>query len=543
MKNIKISSFVFILIGVFLIINIIGYRLLYNNIESDHEKDTRILFHDIKDETSDLLAKLIYHYKLEKELLLEKHQIAEEYMTNHDLNVSLNELYQLINAGHMDSPYDIYITDKNLTILNSTYKNDLGFNLTFAKKYFEKHQFQNIIGCSFPIREINTYNFLSYSDSYLSKNGDNKAAVLQISYTYTDVSQGLRNIENIIMQNPIIQDMKAYSFGINDFVYDMKIKNNSSYDHYTVDFVSIQKKAKELSKKLDNSDLKIEYFSKDGKYYQRLYMLTYSPVSENIKIIYTLLLNDDSYYTRHNWLNLFMVFSIILGIIAIFIIAKVRDKEIKLSDQDKFIQSAMHEIKTPLSIITLNNELRQLEQGTDTYSEEINSALKVLHNSYRSMSFIMTKDQLTYEIETLNLSQIVKQRIEYFQTIAMMNDKKIIFDISNHHSIDISLIELTRLIDNSLYNAIKYSAVGSDIKVVLAGNILSFHNEGEAIENKDKVFQKYFRENNTVGGFGLGLSIIKDIAEKYNIDIKLQSDVDKGTTFTYTFKCHTDDIS
>jgi len=207
-----------------------------------------------------------------------------------------------------------------------------------------------------------------------------------------------------------------------------------------------------------------------------------------------------------------------------------------------FIQSAMHEIKTPLSIITLNNELRQLEQGTDTYSEEIDSALKVLHNSYRSMSFIMTKDQVGYEIETLDLSEIVKKRIEYFQTIAAVNDKKITFDIDSHCRIDISLIELSRLIDNSLYNAIKYSAVGSPIEVILANNILSFHNLGKAIENKEKVFNKYFRENKTVGGYGLGLSIIKDIADKYHIDIELQSDTDKGTIFTYIFHCHTNDI-
>ncbi len=183
-----------------------------------------------------------------------------------------------------------------------------------------------------------------------------------------------------------------------------------------------------------------------------------------------------------------------------------------------------------------------MEQGTDTYSEEIDSALKVLHNSYRSMSFIMTKDPLGYEIETLDLSEIVKQRIEYFQTIAAVNDKKIIFDIDGHYKLDISLIELTRLIDNSLYNAIKYSAVGSHITVTLANNVLSFHNLGEVIENKEKVFNKYFRENKTVGGYGLGLSIIKDIADKYHIDIELQSDTDKGTIFTYIFHYHTNDI-
>jgi len=504
--------------------------------QSSHEKDTEILFHKIKDPSANLLAKLIHHYEIEKSTLLQKHKIVQSYLNHHDLNISLNKIHQEINTGYQNSPYNIYITDKNLTIRNTTYKADLGFNLAFAKKSFEKHKSLNIIGSSFPIREMRTSKFLSYSDSYIAKNGDERAAILQVSYTYENMGTELNNIEEMIDKHKIIKHMNAYSFGQEDFSYDMMIKDDPTYEHSNNEMASIQKKAQQLSQKLNKNNLIVEHFTKEGRHYQRLYLSTQSPISENLKIVYTLLLNDDTYHTHVNRLNMFMLFSIILGIIGIFIIAKVRDKEIKLSDQDKFVQSAMHEIKTPLSIITLNNELRQLEQGTDTYSEEINNALKVLHNSYRSMSFIMTKDKLGYEIETLNLSQIVKQRIEYFQTIAHMNDKKIIFDINSHYMVDISLIELTRLIDNSLYNAIKYSAVGSQIKVVLAHNILSFHNEGEVIENKEKVFHKYFRENNTVGGYGLGLSIIKDIAEKYHIDIQLVSDIDNGTTFTYSFK-------
>ena len=540
MKNIKISSFIFILISIFLLINIIGYKLLYNSMQSIHEKDTEILFHEIKDQTSDLLAKLIHQYTIAKPTLLQKHKIVQAYMNTHDLNISLNEIYQKINTGYKSKPYHIYITDKNLTIRNTTYEPDLGFNLAFAKKTFEKHKTENIIGCSFPIREIERYNFMSYADTYLFKNGENKVSAGNSTFTYDNISKELISIENMIRQHPLIQDMKAYSFGQDNFTYDMMLKDDSSYEHRHDVMVSMQKKAQKLSQELNSSDLLIKHFSKNGIHYQQLYMSTQSPISEDLTIVYSLLLKDDLYYTHLDRLNLFMVFSIILSIIGIFIIAKVRNKEVMLSDQDTFVQSAMHEIKTPLSIITLNNELRQLEQGTDTYSEEIDNALKVLHNSYRSMSFIMTKDQLGYEIETLNLSQIVKERIEYFQTIALVNDKKIIFDINSHCRVDISLIELTRLIDNSLYNAIKYSAVGSHIKVVLDNNILSFHNQGETIENKEKVFHKYFRENKTVGGYGLGLNIIKDIANKYNIDIKLQSDVAHGTTFTYSFKSYVD---
>jgi len=542
MKNIKISSFIFILIAIFLIINVIGYRLLYNNLQSSHEKDTEILFHKIKDQTSDLLVKLMYQYEIEKPTLLEKHKIVQAYLGNHDLNVSLNEIHEKINEGYEDKPYDIYITDKNLTIRNTSYETDLGFNLGFAKEIFEKHKAQNIIGYSFPIREIRNYNFLSYADSYLTKEGDERAAILQVSYTYKNMSKELISIEKLISRHSIMQDMKAYSFGQDNFIYDMMLQD-PDFENNTEKMASIREKAQQLSKKLHNNDLMMEHFTQNGSHFQRCYMLTQSPLSEDLKIVYTLLLNDDGYYTELNHLNLFMFFSVILGFIGIFIIVKVRGKEIKLSDQDKFVQSAMHEIKTPLSIITLNNELRQLEQGTDTYSEEIDNALKVLHNSYRSMSFIMKKDKLAYELEILDLSQIVKERIEYFQTIAAVNEKKIIFDINSHCRVEMSLIELTRLIDNSLYNAIKYSAVGSHIEVLLANNNLSFHNQGEAIKDKEKVFHKYFRENKTVGGYGLGLNIIKNIADKYGIDIRLESELSSGTTFAYTFKCHTDVIS
>ena len=543
MKNIKISSFAFILIIVFLIINFIGYKLLYNNIQSNHEKDTEILFHNIKDQSSDLLVKLIYHYEIEKPTLLEKHKMVQDYLNNNDLNVSLDEIYQKINAEDKDKPYNIYITDKNLTIYNTTYKADIGFNLSFAKKTFDSHKSQNIIGCSFPIREVKSSSFLSYTDSYISKMGDEKAALLQVSHTYKNMGKELTKIENMIEKHSKILGMNAYSFGEEGFTYDMMIKDDPNYIHNGDKLISIQEKARQLSQKLKNNDLLVEHIRKNGTYFKRLYMSTQSPISDHLKIVYTLLLNDKSYHIQLRSLSVSMFFIIILGAFGIFIIAKVRGEEIRLSDQDKFVQSAMHEIKTPLSIITLNNELRELKQGSDTYSEEINSALKVLHNSYRSMSYIMKKDQLNYAVELLNLSQIVEQRIAYFQTIAVVNDKKIIYDIDSLCKVQISLIELTRLIDNSIYNAIKYSAIGSHIKVELTNNVLSFHNQGEAIENKEKVFQKYFRENTTVGGYGLGLSIIKSISDKYGIDIQLQSDISHGTTFTYFFKCHTSDIS
>ena len=536
MKNIKISSFIFILIAIFLSINIIGYKLLYNSIQSSHEKDTEILFHKIKGQTSDLLAKQMHQYIIQKPILLQKHKIVQAYMSKHDLNVSLNEIYKKINSDDAEKPYNIYITDKNLTIQNTTYEPDLGFNLSFAKMNFEKNKAEGITGCSFPIHDMSKHIFFSYTDAYLSKNGDDRAAILQVSYTYRNISKELIAIKNLISQNPVIQDVKAYSFGKDNFIYDMVLPKGTSYAYSDEELLSIQKNAQKLSRELNSTDLFIKSFKKNGIHYQQLYMSSRSPIAEEIKIVYSLLLNDDLYYTRIDRLNLFMFFSMILGIIGIFIIAKVRDKEIRLSDQDKFVQSAMHEIKTPLSIITLNNELRQLEQGTDAYSEEIDNALKILHTSYNSMGFIMNKNKLNYVIKTIKLDETVKERIDFFQSIAVSNNRKIISTIHSDCIVEMSVQEITRLIDNNLSNAVKYSDAGSTIKVVLEANRLSFHTQGRTIQDKEKIFHSYVRENTTVGGYGLGLSIIKDITQKYDIDIQLESDTKHGTTFTYIFK-------
>ncbi len=544
MKNIKISSFIFIFITIFFIIDFIGYRVFSDHIKSDHEKDIKILFYAIKNQTSDLLPKLLNKYYAQAKPLINKHKIVLDYMNRHDLNESLYEIHKKINKGHVKKPYHIYITDKNLVIRNSTYKKDIGFDLSFLKSTFEKHKSENIIGCFAPIREKFSKNFLSYTDSYLFKNGDTRAAILQVSYTYGDTTQELTALENLIKQHPSIKEIKAYSISSSGYTSEIILSETDiSYKPDIQSKVSSMKKTIIASKKLDHNDFLEENFEEKGIPYKLLYMSTNGYIDKDIKIIYTVLLDESDVYNRLKNLDILITLILFIGLISIFIMTKLRRKEVKLLEQDKFVQSAMHEIKTPLSIITLNNELRQLEQGIDSYSEEIDNALKVLHNSYRSMSFIMRKDHLSFEIETLHLSQIVKERIAYFQTIAAVNDKKIIFDIDSHCKVEISLIELSRLIDNSLYNAIKYSAVGSHIKVLLTNNILSFHNQGEAIENKEKVFNKYFRENNTVGGYGLGLSIIKDIADKYDIEIELQSDTNRGTIFTYVFKCHTNDIS
>jgi len=511
---------------------------------SDHEKDTKILFHEIKSKTSDFLVELLYRYDTEKEKLIHKHKIVLDYMNEHDLNVSLDEIHAKINEGHEDKPYHIYITNKDLVIKNTTYEQDMGFDLSFARRLFEEHKAENIIGCSAPISEKASKRFFFYTDSYLSKNGDDKSAILQVSYTYKYTTQVLSELLKLIREQALIEEVHVYSIEDNGYTYEILLQETDIVTKPNLeDKAYTNKEALAAIKKLGPNELTVEHFEKEDMHYQLLTMSAKSFVVKDMKIIYTVLLNESDFLHRLQKLDIIMAIISLMGLIGIFIIAKVRSKEVKLSEQDKFVQSAMHEIKTPLSVITLNNELRALEQGKDDYSEEIDNALKVLHSSYSSMSTVVSKDKLTYEVETLDLGQNVKERIDFFQTIAHANEKKIIANIDMGCEVELSLTELIRLIDNNLSNALKYSYPGSDIHVVLDKNKLSFHTQSKAIVDKKKIFDKYRRENTTVGGYGLGLGIIRDIAKKYQIDIRLRSDTQEGTTFTYVFKCHTNVIS
>lgn len=543
MKHIKVSSFIFILIALFLLIDFIGYRLLSYNLRQNHEKESKILFYQITNQTSSLLSKLNYNIVLQKEDIIKKHKEVEAYIYTHGMDANLTPIYEQINTGLEEKPYNIYIADEDLIIRNTTYKPDEGFNLTFAKEIYDEHQRENIIGFLEPIREKKSDNFMSYTDSYLNMGGNSRAGLMEVSYTYTSAAENIRSIEALIKKHPSVIKAKAYGLSTEAFAYEMVLHRDPAYKRTNETIVSAQQHARALLKKLQNNKLKVENYTKDGKHYKKMYMLTQSAISKENKIIYTLLLDEEPFYESMKNLNIIMFLISVMGIVAILFIAKIRTEEQKLLEQDSFVRSAMHEIKTPLSVITLNNELRQLEYGEDEYGKEIDSALRLLRSSYESMTFIVSNQNLEYPLEILALEAIVEERVQFFQTIALSQNKIIVSDIQGHCKVEMSHTELVRLIDNTLSNAIKYSKAESEITVTLKDAELSVHNVGTPIKDKKRIFNKYYRENQTVGGYGLGLGIIKEIAKKYNITLTFHSDTQKGTMFTYLFKCHTDDIS
>ncbi|GAB1465924.1 hypothetical protein MASR2M54_14240 [Aliarcobacter cryaerophilus] len=105
-------------------------------------------------------------------------------------------------------------------------------------------------------------------------------------------------------------------------------------------------------------------------------------------------------------------------------------------------------------------------------------------------------------------------------------------------------VELQRIIDNNISNAVKYSFSKSAIHIKLYyinDNEIEFSvtTNSKIIEDTNKIFEDFYRENKARGGFGLGLKIVKEICDKNLVTIEILSDK-KETKFSYRFKINED---
>ncbi|BAK73618.1 two-component sensor kinase [Arcobacter sp. L] len=201
---------------------------------------------------------------------------------------------------------------------------------------------------------------------------------------------------------------------------------------------------------------------------------------------------------------------------------------------DRFIKDTTHELNTPVTAIITNIEMINKDLLDEKLAKKINRieiGAKTISNIYEDLTFVTLNNQIISNNEEINLSNILKQRIDFFSSIATM--KKIRFDIYIKEDVMIfcDIKKISKLIDNLLSNAIKYNKISGFIKVVLSKNSLSIEDSGKGIskENLDKLFERYSRFDKSVGGFGIGLNIVSLIAKEYDFKIEVTSEIDVGT--------------
>ena len=218
-----------------------------------------------------------------------------------------------------------------------------------------------------------------------------------------------------------------------------------------------------------------------------------------------------------------------------------------IDSQKQFLKNSVHEVNTPLSIIRTNVDLLKMHTPNNKYISNIESGTKIIQYIYDDLSYLIKKDRVDYPKEYINFSEYLKNRLDFFHGVATSNELFFITNIDEEIYIKFNKTELQRIVDNNISNSIKYSHSKSPIYIRLTyfndENVeFSVKTNSDKITGQEKIFNDFYRENNSRGGFGLGLRIVKEICDKNLVIIKLDSN-DKNTKFTYRFKINEDTTS
>ncbi len=232
--------------------------------------------------------------------------------------------------------------------------------------------------------------------------------------------------------------------------------------------------------------------------------------------------------------------------------------EESFESQERFIQDASHQLKTPLAIIKGELELFRSEKRTekemaqffDSLSQEINFLVKLTNDllilariDSGAASLVFTKNRLD-EIVLTQTSRLSKLASLKRISLQLNFDS---FENASEDALSISCDPdlLGVLFYNLIENAIKYSPEGSIIRISGINEVDSLtvvvSDEGEGIEEDQigKIFGRFFRiegSSKRAVGSGLGLAICKVVADSLGATLWAQNNEIKGTSFYFKIK-------
>ena len=227
-------------------------------------------------------------------------------------------------------------------------------------------------------------------------------------------------------------------------------------------------------------------------------------------------------------------------------------KQKKLSEiKNDFISNMTHEFKTPISTISLacevlnDKSIEKTEERTGKYVKMIrdeNKRLSLLVENILQTA-ILDKGEFKLKIQSTDIHTLIDQTIANIKLQVENKDGEITTELhAERPLINADRVHITNIIFNLIDNALKYSNEKPVIKITTKndreGIFISVKDNGIGIskENQHRIFDTMFRVHtgnvHNVKGFGLGLSYVKAVVEKHGGSISVESELNKGSTFT-----------
>ena len=187
----------------------------------------------------------------------------------------------------------------------------------------------------------------------------------------------------------------------------------------------------------------------------------------------------------------------------------------------RLLRRSYHELYNPLAVINTSLEMHDIKHGPSRYTDSIAAASKTLQLAYNDLYYSLNDAKREAGVVKIDLAKFVGERIDFFASLA--NIKNIAIDIvaDDESYVWMREVDLLRVVDNSLSNAVKYAKMDTVIlvRVVNSGDSVEFscQNSGANIKNPNRVFEDGYREGFDQIGMGIGLEIVASICRAYGI--------------------------
>lgn len=202
--------------------------------------------------------------------------------------------------------------------------------------------------------------------------------------------------------------------------------------------------------------------------------------------------------------------------------------------QRRFITNAGHELKTPLAIISANNELVEMMNGESEWTKSTNDQVERLTGLINSLVAIARlEEQPEVVLTDLNFSAIAKDAAEDFKGPVIKDGKQFVMEIQPDIHVKAEEKSLFELVTLLVDNANKYCDAGGTVSVKLSKanrlskarlEISNTYAEGKNVDYS-KFFERFYREdeshNNKKSGYGIGLSMAQTMVKLFKGSISV----------------------
>lgn len=253
-----------------------------------------------------------------------------------------------------------------------------------------------------------------------------------------------------------------------------------------------------------------------------------------------------SFYTTLITSMLLALLGLLLVLLLLLILSKriVRPVAESYEKQKQFITDAGHELKTPMTIISADADLAEMECGENQWITDIRRQAQRLTGLTNDLIYLsrMEEEQPKLQLIDFPLSDVTEEMAQSFQALAKSQEKDFTLHIQPMISFAGDEKAIRQLLSILLDNALKYSPAGGQLELRLEKQgrtvLLVVSNTSAQPVECDKLphlFDRFYRTDQSrssqTGGYGLGLSIARSIVLAHKGKIRAESPDGRILTF------------